>query len=142
MTHREALQRIIEGVRADLDDYPRLQDLLEAQFHATLKHRAREIQEIAEGISQLTSILESRRRERHALASLLTTSKSSVVSMEAVSARLPRTVREKFDAAWTRLETLVRDCKDLNLRNCRLVMGQYEVMQRVLHADRDTYAPG
>lgn len=135
------MRRIIEGVRADLDDYPRLRELLEAQFQATLKQRAQDIREIAESISQLTSTLESRRRERHALARLLVAGESSVVSMEAVSAQLPRSVREKFDAAWTRLEILVRDCKELNQRNCRLVMGQYEVMQRVLHADRNTYEP-
>jgi flagella synthesis protein FlgN len=141
MTHREAVRRIIDGIRADLDDYPRLHELLEAQFHAALNHHSGAIHEIAQSISQLTSVLETRRRERHGLARLLMASNSPVVSIEAVSARLPRAVRETFDTAWNRLEGLVHSCKTLNLRNCRLVMGQYEILQRVLQADKDTYAP-
>lgn len=141
MTRREAIERLFRGMRADVNDYQRLRDLLEAQFDAALHHRAEEIAGIAEGISRLTEQLESRRRERVELANLLVTDKRNGVSISAVSARLPEASRRVFNACWTTLESLVEECKQLNQRNCRLMTSQYEIMRRVLDAEADTYAP-
>jgi len=35
----------------------------------------------------------------------------------------------------------VKECKALNMRNCRLLMDQHDIMQRVLQTEADTYAP-
>jgi flagellar biosynthesis protein FlgN len=141
MTYGEAVDRMIRGMQADLQDYTSLHELLEWQFRAALDHQSNTIAEIAQGILKLTGLLESRRRERQKLATLLVSNKSPVVSIKAVAAQLPAGWRPAFDAAWSRLEQLVIECKHLNSRNCRLMMGQYEAMQRVLQADVNTYAP-
>lgn len=140
MTFEGAVDRLVRGMQADLQDYGSLHELLELQFRAALGHESHAIAEIAQRIMKMATALEMRRRERQKLATLLVAGKAPV-SIKAVSARLPGEWRPNFDAAWSRLEQLVRECKHLNSRNCRLMMGQYEVMQRVLQADVNTYAP-
>jgi flagella synthesis protein FlgN len=141
MRHREALSRIFAGMHADVDDYRRLRDLLEAQFTAALQHRTTDIGEIGTRITELASVLDERRRERIALTGLLAAGRVSRVSISDVAQRLQGASRSTFDACWSALESSVRECKALNVRNCRLLMDQYEIMQRVLNVETDTYAP-
>jgi flagella synthesis protein FlgN len=140
MKPREAFQRIFAGMRADLQDYQRLRELLEAQFAAALEHRSEEIAAIGEQISTLAEVLDGRRVERQRLAALLVP-KGTRPSISAVAERLQGASRSAFDTCWKSLESAVRDCKALNMRNCRLLMDQYEIMQRVLNAEAHTYAP-
>lgn len=139
MTRQEAVARLTHGVRADVQDYQRLQALLEEQFAAALRHHATRLTELAESIATLVDGLEQRRRERVMLAgALLGTDKPA---MPALFARLPDGPRAPLEAAWHQLEQLVRDCKTLNQRNCNLMVEQHALMQRVLHGEGDTYAP-
>jgi flagella synthesis protein FlgN len=106
--------------------------------------RAAQIGEVAERITALTGVLESRRRERTRLGGLLVRKASGeavAVSIATISARLPVAIRATFDTEWSALEARVRHCKDLNTRNCQLLMSQFEIMQRLLAADTHTYAP-
>lgn len=141
MKQREAWNRIFSGMRADVHDYRRLRDLLEEQFGAALQHRTDAIGEIGGRITELTAVLEERRCERVRLASLLDAGRTSRVSISAVAQRLQGASRATFDVCWTALEALVQECKALNIRNCKLLMDQHEIMQRVLNAEADTYAP-
>jgi len=141
MTSREALHRLFEGMRADAADYNRLRELLEEQFKAALAHRAEEISVIAEKILALTATLNVRSRERAELARALSKSKARKVSIRAFTAQLPAPAREKFESAWKLIETLVRECKRLNVRNGHLLMTQRDIMQRVLNIEPDVYAP-
>lgn len=140
MKQREAFSRIFAGMRADVSDYRRLRDLLEAQFLAALQHRTEDIRQIGSDIVELTSALEQRRRERVELAGLVVP-RSSPVSIGVIAQRLQGASRSAFDTCWTSLEAAVKECKALNLRNCRLLMDQHDIMQRVLNAEADTYAP-
>jgi len=140
MKQREAIKRIFAGMRADLDDYRSLRELLEAQFEAALQHRTEALTEIGERIIAVTSILEQRRKERQQLvASVLP--QGTPLSMAAVADRLQGASRAAFESCWKALESAIRECKILNMRNCRLLMDQYEIMQRVLNVQSDTYAP-
>ncbi|MFO7305767.1 MAG: flagellar export chaperone FlgN [Gammaproteobacteria bacterium] len=140
MKQREAIKRIFAGMRADLDDYRSLRELLEAQFEAALQHRTEALTEIGERIIAVTSILEQRRKERQQLvASVLP--QGTPLSMAAVADRLQGASRAAFESCWKALESAIRECKTLNMRNCRLLMDQYEIMQRVLNVQSDTYAP-
>lgn len=140
MKPREAFNKIFVGMRADVHDYRRLHDLLEAQFMAALQHRTDEIRTIGEDIVALTSALDERRRERVELVRLVA-APGTPVSIAAVAQRLQGAAREAFDACWKSLEAAVNECKELNLRNCRLLMDQHDIMQRVLETEADTYAP-
>jgi flagellar biosynthesis protein FlgN len=141
VNRREAFTKIFHGMRADVHDYSRLRELLEVQFAAALRHRTEEIREVGERIVELVSVLDARRRERVQLASHLSDSRTGRVTMSSVAARLQGTSRSAFDACWSALEAAVQECKALNMRNCRLLMDQHDIMQRVLNAEADTYAP-
>lgn len=140
MKPREAFGKIFAGMRADLHDYRRLRELLESQFIAALNHRTDDIRVLGEDITALASTLDLRRRERFALATLLVPA-GAPVSISTLAQRLQGASRSAFDTCWASLETAVRDCKALNARNCALLMGQYDIMQRVLQAEENTYAP-
>lgn len=140
MKQREAFNRIFAGMRADLQDYRVLRELLDAQFEAALQHRSEALTEIGERIIALTTVLEQRRAERQRLATHVVP-RDTQLSMLAVANRLQGASRAAFDTCWKALEAAVRDCKALNMRNCRLLMDQYDIMQRVLNAETDTYAP-
>jgi flagella synthesis protein FlgN len=141
MKHSDALSRIFAGMRADVHDYRRLRDLLEAQFGAALQHRTVEIGEIVERLTELTAVLEERRRERVEQAGLLAAGSTSRVTIASVAQSLQGKSRATFDACWTALEASVQECKALNLRNCQFLMDQRDIMQRVLNAEANTYAP-
>lgn len=140
MKPREAFNRIFAGMRADLHDYQRLRELLEAQFLSALRHRSDEIAQICAQISELAATLDARRVERQNLVALLMP-KGERPSIGAVAKLLQGASRVVFEACWQSLEAAVRDCKALNMRNCRLLTDQYEIMQRVLNTEADTYAP-
>lgn len=140
MTRRDAFGRIFAGMRADLQAYRELRELLEQQFHAALEHRSADIQDIGERITALAGVIEQRRRERVELVTMLTP-RNARACIASIAERLQGPSRAAFDACWRALESAVRECKALNLRNCRLIMDQHEIMQRVLKAESDTYAP-
>ena len=140
MNAREAFGRLVAGMRADLRDYCELRALLEAQFVAALEHRSTDICDIGERITAQVTALEQRRRERVELATLLAP-RNVQASMGAIADRLQGMSRKAFEECWQALENAVRDCKTLNMRNCRLLMDQHDLMQRVLAAEPDTYAP-
>jgi flagellar biosynthesis protein FlgN len=143
MTRTHSLQRILAGMHGDLADYRRLRDLLEAQFAAALRHRAEESRDVVGRILELTSILDGRRRERALLVGALLAGEIEMprMSMRAVSARLPATVRANFDACCAELEQRVSECKRLNRRNCHLLTAQQDAMRQVLNPEACIYAP-
>jgi flagella synthesis protein FlgN len=141
MIRNHAIRRLFEGMRQDAVDYASLQDVLEAQFVAAIKHRAEEVRTLCDRILNLTSSIEARRQERVSLAKALLGAGNKRVSVRAVAARLPESSRSVFDARCNGLEKLVAECKRLNARNSHLMMTQREIMQRVLGTERDTYGP-
>jgi flagella synthesis protein FlgN len=140
VTRRDAFSRVFAGMRADLHAYRELRQLLEDQFRAALEHRSADIRDIGERITALAAEIEERRRERVELVTLLTP-QNAQARMASIAERLQGSSRAAFDTCWRALEGAVRECKDLNLRNCRLIMDQHAIMQRVLNAESDTYAP-
>jgi flagella synthesis protein FlgN len=140
MNRREAFKKIFNGMRADVRDYSVLRELLQTQFTAALQHRTDEIRDVGERITGLASLLEARRSERVDLVVAIA-GPSSRASITAVAARLQGASRTAFDTCWSALEQSVKECKALNMRNCRLLMDQHDIMRRVLSTEVDTYAP-
>ena len=144
MTYAEAVRSMVQGLRLDTADYQALQELLEQQFQAALRHGTEDLSELSGRITALSQVLEGRRQERMDLSKLLLGGRGMsdrAVSIEAVTLRLPATAQQAFRSEWRALERQVRRCKELNTRNCRLFMGQFEIMQRVLTPESHTYAP-
>ncbi|MNS92025.1 hypothetical protein D3C72_1261420 [compost metagenome] len=62
--------------------------------------------------------------------------------MAQLFAMLQEDARTAAQRDWAALEQMVLECKRLNARNSDLLTEQYSIMQRVLHGEEDTYAPG
>lgn len=140
MTTSQTLSILIKGVYADVTDYREMKGLLEDQFNAALHHRVHDMKGAAERITAMVEVLDARRREREELARRMLGERQPA-TMAAVFRLLPAAPRQAMQSWWQLLETLVNECKALNMRNCRLIMDQHEIMQRVLGSEENVYAP-
>ena len=138
MTRQDAMRALLAGIADDLRAYPALQDLLEQQFHAALRHQAAQLGQVAEAISALVDTLQARRAQRVALAQRLL---GPTANMAQAFALLKNAAREKIESDWKTLETMVVECKRLSKRNSDLLLEQHSIMQRVLHGEDQLYAP-
>lgn len=132
------LDRLLRGVGEDVRDYRALAALLEAQFEMALRHEAAPMESLSARVSALVDVLDARRRERVSLVERLQGPGRRMVDVFALLAAPRRTL---LQTGWGTLEELVRDCKALNARNCRLLMDQQAILQRVLHGEDEIYAP-
>jgi flagella synthesis protein FlgN len=138
-TRQQAMHALLQGLAEDGRDYPLLQELLEQQFGAALRHQSAPLAEAAEAIGALVDQLEARRRLRLQLAQRLL---GPQAAMAQVFALLKSGARDKAEADWRALEQRVLECKRIGKRNSELLLGQHTVMQRVLHGDEEPlYAP-
>lgn len=143
-TPAQALHGLAAGVYADVADYERLRERLEAQFDAALRHDNGRLARLAEEIVALCNALDERRRQRNGLLRVFATALPGMPPADAVPAllaHLPVSRRSAAASDWVTLCALVRECKALNGRNGQLLMDQHEIMQRVLTDGDGIYAP-
>ena len=138
MPRQDAMRALLAGIADDLRAYPALQDLLEQQFQAALRHQGAQLGQVADAISALVDTLQDRRAERVALAQRLL---GPTANMDQAFALLKNAAREKIESDWKTLETMVVECKRLSKRNSDLLLEQHSIMQRVLHGEDQLYAP-
>lgn len=138
MTPREAAEQLMRDLRADLTQVHELRDLLEQQYQSALRHDAGALQTLGERIVACVEVMEARRGRRVALARRLA---GPQARMEAVFLRLGQGWGRTGQSWWLRLETLVRECKAANQRNCALLAEQHALMQGLLQPQGDLYAP-
>ncbi|WP_426055971.1 flagellar export chaperone FlgN [Janthinobacterium sp. PSPC2-1] len=139
ITRQEAVRRVLQGMTDDSVGYGALQTLLEEQFQATLQHQSTRLTALADQVIAAVEPLDARRRQR---VSLVTALLGPQGDMPQLFALLQEDARSKAEADWVALEQMVLECKRLNARNSDLLTEQYSIMQRVLHGEEDTYAPG
>lgn len=138
--HTVLLSRLKQGLHADLQDYRRLQKVLAMQFEAIVQHRSKLLEDIAAKVVKLVEEMEARKKERVQIVVALL-GRENPPSMEALLSLLPKPYNQLIPPLWQELGTLVKDCKELNTRNCNLLTAQNEIMQQVLNGEADTYAP-
>lgn len=143
LSARQRWARIAQGMQQDLLAYTQLQALMGEQFHAALRHDAAAMQDVAQRITAQAQALEQSRQERveHARALL---PGGAPVSMTALFAQLQGPLQQQLLGLWRQLEALVQHCKNLNVRNCQLIMEQAQTMRQVLGATNENeaiYAP-
>jgi len=139
ITRQEAMRRVLQGMTDDSVDYAALKTLLEEQFQATLHHQSAQLTALAEQVVAAVEPLDARRRQR---VSLVTALLGPQGDMPQLFALLQEDARATAERDWVALEQMVLECKRLNTRNSDLLTEQYSIMQRVLHGEEDTYAPG
>ena len=139
ITRQEAVRRVLQGMTDDSVGYAALQTLLEEQFQATLQHQSTRLTALADQVIAAVEPLDARRRQR---VSLVTALLGPQGDMPQLFALLQEDARATAVRDWVALEQMVLECKRLNARNSDLLTEQYSIMQRVLHGEEDTYAPG
>lgn len=139
ITRQEAVRRVLLGMADDRAGYAALQTLLEEQFQATLRHQSAQLTALADQVIAAVEPLDARRRQR---VSLVTALLGPQGEMPQLFALLQEEARATAERDWAALEQMVLECKRLNTRNSDLLTEQYSIMQRVLHGEEDTYAPG
>jgi flagellar biosynthesis protein FlgN len=139
ITRQEALQRVVQGITDDGQAYVELRALLEEQFQSILRHQNTHLAVLAEQIVAAVERLDGRRRQRVSLATALLGAKPD---MQQLFALLPAERGAAAAGDWTALEQMVLECKRLSARNSEFLTEQYSTMQRVLHGEDHTYAPG
>ncbi|MGK5051656.1 flagellar export chaperone FlgN [Janthinobacterium sp. RB2P8] len=139
ITRQEAMRRILQGMTDDNVGYAVLKTLLEEQFQATLHHQSAQLTALADQVIAAVEPLDARRRQRVCLVTALLGQQGDMAQLFAL---LQEDARNKAEADWAALEQMVLECKRLNTRNSDLLTEQYSIMQRVLHGEEDTYAPG
>ncbi|HVL44681.1 MAG TPA: flagellar protein FlgN [Acidovorax sp.] len=140
MNRSSTLQRLVAGMDADLPQYRALETLLQEQFQAMLRHDSGELEALAPRILASVDTLEQRGRQRGALLAQLLPG-AAPATLHALLERLPSASRAVVQSRWTTLEQLVRECKEHNARNGRLIADQQAILQRVLRGkEEDTYA--
>ncbi|RZT09988.1 flagella synthesis protein FlgN [Duganella sp. CF402] len=138
LSRQDAMRQLLAGIADDLLAYPALQDLLQQQFQAALRHKASELGAVAEAISTLVDTMQARRELRVALVQRLVGPQGTMLQAFAL---LKNAARERMETDWSTLEQAVIACKALSKRNGDLLVEQYSIMQRVLHGEEQIYAP-
>jgi len=129
---------LLDGVKADLQSYQQMLDLIAQQFEAAIRHQSERLGDIAKEIGALVDVLEARRAQRVELATRLV---GPQPSMEQVFTLLKPEARARLEADWAELEGMVQTAREMGRRNADLLAEQYTIMQRVLHGDDQTYEP-
>lgn len=129
---------LLDGIKADLQSYQQMLDLIARQFEAAIRHQSERLGEIAQEIGALVDVLEARRAQRVELATRLV---GPQPSMEQVFTLLKPDARARLEADWAELEGMVQTAREMGRRNADLLAEQYTIMQRVLHGDDQTYEP-
>jgi flagella synthesis protein FlgN len=132
------MRALLSGIADDLQAYASLTALLEEQFDAALRHQGPRLADIADKIGAMVALADARRIRRVALAQHLN---GPQATMAQAFALLKNAAREKIEADWKTLETMVVECKRLSKRNADLLVEQHGIMQRVLHGEEHTYEP-
>lgn len=138
LPRQDAMRQLLAGIAEDLQAYQTLQDLLQQQFQAALRHKASELGPVAEAISTLVDTMQARRARRVALVQRLVGPQGTMLQAFAL---LKNAARERMETDWSTLEQAVIACKALSKRNGDLLVEQYSIMQRVLHGEEHIYAP-
>lgn len=139
ITRQEAVRRVLQGMTDDRAGYAALQTILEEQFQATLQHQSARLTALADQVIAAVEPLDARRRQRVSLVTALLGPQGDMAQLFALLQQDARTTAQRD---WAALEQMVLECKRLNARNSDLLTEQYSIMQRVLHGEEDTYAPG
>ena len=132
------MKLLLDGIKADLQSYQQMLDLIAQQFEAAIRHQSERLGEIAQEIGALVDVLEARRAQRVDLATRLV---GPQPSMEQVFTLLKPEARARLEADWAQLEGMVQTAREMGRRNADLLAEQYTIMQRVLHGDDQTYEP-
>ncbi|KGS38545.1 flagellar protein FlgN [Burkholderia pseudomallei] len=138
MTRKEAFSRMLAGLEADRSRCEELRGLLEQQFDAALRRDGSLLMVAGSAIRALVQALGTSHEARRQCARVLAAPKRPA-SMSELCALLRGAARDALTLEWQSFDALMCECRRLNQRNATVLMSQFEIVQRVLHGESDTY---
>ncbi|KVH43258.1 flagellar export chaperone FlgN [Burkholderia diffusa] len=138
MTRKEAFAQMFKGIAHDRARYVQLEGLLNRQFRAALRRDSAALTVTGNAIMALVDALNVSHDTRKRCARVLTGAERPE-SMSDVCASLSGMAGQAMRDEWQKLEAQVFECQGLNRRNAGLIMSQFEIMQRVMHGESNTY---
>ncbi|WP_175885458.1 hypothetical protein [Burkholderia sp. BCC0044] len=133
-------RQLLADVAADGVGYRRLAQLLEDQFAAALRLDTAKLGALARSIAAEADAIELRRRHRtewlgHAPGAVL------AFGRRLLAGDRYATQRASFVDRCAEVKVLAARCQALTRRNSRLLVAQYDAMERLMYGERHTYVP-
>lgn len=126
---------LVQGIVQDRQDYQQLRQLLENQRAQLLARDAAQLGGVSQQLMDTYQTLSQRAAQRQQLLSALQVSVDKQ-GLLGLFDRLPDAPRRKVNALWESLESLARECQQLNDRNGMVLHMQQEIMGNIVNADR------
>lgn len=121
---------LIKDIQCDIVDYRQLYQLMLKQYQCYLKFDGVLLSQLTEQqlplLSQLTQRSQQRTQQLHNLGLPINNQ-----SMNKLIYALPNAIQSKLQQQWQTLETLVKQCHDLNQRNGILSANFSELLNQV-----------
>ncbi|MEZ9197091.1 flagellar protein FlgN [Shewanella sp. 10N.286.54.B9] len=132
---RETIQGIVRGIRQDIDGYKQLKSLLKRQRELMQRRDNQGLHHHNEHQSNLCNSLMIKAAERKKMLELLGF-QGSASGMRSLIERLPESSSEQVAMLWNNLVSLVKESKQVNEANGKLLVGQQEVINQLLQRDQ------
>lgn len=143
MNRREQLLQVLErDIQQDCADYAGLHRLMQSLYQQLLERNSAEIERINTQINFLVEYVRARTQRRSKILSAFGLG-SGAEAMEQAFSLLPDSRREALQQKWQELAELVKQAKQLNERNGKLLAMHNDILSQLLAGERDTqvYAP-
>ncbi|PSV26199.1 MULTISPECIES: flagellar protein FlgN [unclassified Photobacterium] len=141
---QQMLTVLIKDIQCDIVDYRQLYQLMLKQHQCYLKFDGMLLSQLTEQqlplLSKLTQRSQQRAQQLHKLGLPINNQ-----SMNKLIHALPNAIKSKLQQQWQTLETLVKQCHDLNQRNGILSANFSELLNQVYtqmpqHNDNNAYS--
>lgn len=137
MNRRAQLLQVLEGdIRQDCADCTGLHRLMEDLYQQLLERNSAEIERTNTRINLLVEDVRARTLRRSKILSAFGMG-SGTEAMNQVFSLIPEGRRENLQLQWQKLAELVRQAKQLNERNGKLLAMHNDILNQMLCADRD-----
>lgn len=143
MNRREQLLQVLErDIQQDCADYAGLHRLMQGLYQQLLERNSAEIERINTQINFLVEYVRARTQRRSKILSAFGLG-SGAEAMEQAFSLLPDSRREALQQKWQELAELVKQAKQLNERNGKLLAMHNDILSQLLAGERDAqvYAP-
>jgi flagella synthesis protein FlgN len=137
VNRREQLLQVLErDIQQDCADYAGLQGLMQGLYQQLLERNSAHIERINTQINALLEDIHVRTQRRSKILSAFGLG-SGAEAMNQAFSLFPERRREALQQQWQELAERVKQAKQLNERNGKLLAMHNDILNQLLSADRD-----
>lgn len=137
MNRREQLLQVLEhDIHRDCDDYAGLHGLMQSLYQQLLERNSANIERINTQINVVLERVRARTQRRSKILAAFGLG-SGTAAMNQAFSLFPENRREALQQQWRGLAELVKQAKQLNERNGKLLAMHNDILNQLLAADRD-----